>query len=56
MSPKDEITMTFTRHEWRLLAVAAARVYKGSYIASLDVVEVRKLARVIVAETGKEPK
>ena len=54
MSANDPITMTFTRHEWRLLAIAAARVYKGSYIASLDFVEVRKLAKVIVAETGKE--
>ena len=54
MSGEDKITITLTRHEWRVLAVAAAKVKRTAYIAPTDYLEAGRLAFVLAAYTGKE--
>lgn len=49
----ERFPMTFTLHEWRLLAIAASKVKESAYIHAHDAKAVRELARRIAKETGK---
>lgn len=44
------IGITLTKHEWRLLAIAATKVNSGSYISLDDARAVRKLAKLLLQE------
>lgn len=49
----DTVTMTFSRHDWRLLAIAAVKVNKGSFINPDDHKRVAGLGAIIADRTGK---
>lgn len=51
---EQPITMTFTAHEWRLLACAAVKVKQTAFIDGLKCKqELRTIATSILKETGK---
>ena len=47
-----ELALTFTVHEWRLLAIAAATVSPHKYIHQRDRDAVKELADRILKETA----
>lgn len=49
----DAITITFSRHAWRLLAIAAVKVNRGSFINPEDHKRVQELGGIIAERTGK---
>lgn len=54
LNDKTQVTMTFTAHEWRLLAIAAAGVQSSKFRTFKAHDEVQALAKRIVTETGKD--
>lgn len=51
---EQPLTMTFTAHEWRLLAIAAVKVKQTVFIDGLKCKrELRTIATRILEETGK---
>lgn len=54
MADDDKLTMTFTRVEWRLLAIAAMKLRPTDVIGGdLMVPAAKALAVLIATETGK---
>lgn len=49
----DMLTLSFTRHEWRLLAAAAQMVKPTAFIQDADRATIRSLAKVIAKKTGQ---
>lgn len=50
---KDELALTFTLLEWRILAIAAVKAKSSSYAHPEHAAVAHGLARRIAAETGK---
>lgn len=54
-NPPDLLTMTFTREEWRLIAIACSKVSRSGLInAEYAVPIMRNLSQVIAKETGRD--
>lgn len=52
--PSDDLTMTFTRDDWRIIAIACMRIERHAFIdGKPKIARLKEIAHVIAKETGK---